>query len=973
MNKKIIRILSLLVALVCIVCTLPLSVSAKGLDKKGTEDEPYLIESIDDLIALKDAVHAGDDMKGVYFLQTVDLDLATDERTKIWEPIGTVVEGEENFFFGIYNGGGHVIRNLNTEASVSGFFSFLGGTVMNLGIESGHVKGDYVGAIASHATGGTAKIINCYSLASVSGIRAGGLADNFHGGTIADSFAAPTLDGSEAVGGLVSYGVTNVIDSCCVGDYEPIGMDRAIVLAGKVEAIPKSDETIEALKEKFRNASVANTTPIKQLALITDGDGSRADPFVITSAEQLSHVAFLVNIGNGTNFFGNWFVQKNDIDLSSIESWQPIGTESSIFGGVYDGGGHKISGLNVRGEAGKYVGLFGYIQGTVMNLGIESGTIEGDYAASLVGKSTGASMIVNCYNNATVIGKISAAGIANSFYGGLIVNCLNTGSVSSEGKAAGICAEAVTRMENCYSVGLPVSHTDTEGIVRASCRQVESAGEAAKLLNANLYSAATVSGYQRNNLVKWSSDGRLTQNAHNYLSRFILQEILIALIVFALIFLCYIIYRTSTRTSSLKLVECKNTLTLEKERFFSSRDSRIQSVVTLGFVFTFVMILVGIINQDSAITFAFSWPDQGDAFMDFFNPMHTVLNGNYSEAGHYTDIKSTYPPIIKGILWLFAQILPKNMQILGAKAIRSTTVGILIAVISFMLCYFILYALFKGFTNKKSKLVPLFALFSSPMIFLLDRGNTLFFVLVLCALFVAGYRSKNPLMRHLSYACLGLAAAIKIYPAILGLLVLREKKWKDTLWCLGYGAAFCIVPFFIIGIDELLLYVRNVTSSFDKNSAGERYWLIDYTHVLTNVCDFLGSKAIGATLAKITLYPFTVLLALCAVLSKQRWKAVLAVMLIQILFPGFSVYYCAALLAIPLMLLIGSEEKRKIDYVYAALLVLALVPLQFLCGALGVSQEQIWQVGGLAGLAASIVLIVDCATEIIKTYKKKNA
>lgn len=53
---------------------------------------------------------------------------------------------------------------------------------MNLGIESGEFYGECVGSIASHASVVTAKIINCYSKASVSGFaRSGGIADNFIG------------------------------------------------------------------------------------------------------------------------------------------------------------------------------------------------------------------------------------------------------------------------------------------------------------------------------------------------------------------------------------------------------------------------------------------------------------------------------------------------------------------------------------------------------------------------------------------------------------------------------------------------------------------------------------------------------------------------------------------------------------------------------------------------------------------------
>jgi hypothetical protein len=219
-----------------------------------------------------------------------------------------------------------------------------------------------------------------------------------------------------------------------------------------------------------------------------------------------------------------------------------------------------------------------------------------------------------------------------------------------------------------------------------------------------------------------------------------------------------------------------------------------------------------------------------------------------------------------------------------------------------------------------------------------------------------------------------LAAAIKIYPAALGLLVIREKKLKHTLQCIVYGVVLCVVPFLLIGVDEIFLYVRNVTSYFGRNMAGEREWLMDYTHILMNITgDLFEDREMGATLAKLTIYPFTLLLAGCAICTKDRWRAVLAVILIQILFPGFSVYYCASLFAIPLLIFIGAENKRRIDYVYAILLALTLVPLQFLCGALGWTQYDLWQVAALSGFGLSILLIVDCAIELIRRIKARKS
>jgi len=867
-----------------------------------------------------------------------------------------------------------VLRNLNVDAAYAGLFSFLGGAVMNLGIEGGHLNGACVGAFASHSAGGFARILNCYSIVSLSGDRTGGLADNFYGGTIVDSWSLPTITESNTCGGLVSYGVNNIADSFSLGELEPVPQGGAISSWGEIKALCNDGETVAALKNQFKENSRQDVTYVEQILQIREGDGKEESPYIISTARQLSRIAFVLNMGYGSNFSQNHFIQQNDFDLSSFEQWAPIGTDMIPFCGTYDGAGHTVANLRVQGAEGEYVGLFGTVNGTIMNVGLESGQVKGDYAAGIVGKGVGTNTtIVNCYNRADIIGNSMAAGIAATLPDGFIVNCLNMGTVTSDGPFAGICVGSVGKMQNCFSVGSVVAHKDIEGIVKQSCRQIDSVAEAAALLNDGLYDACTLATQQRNALIKWADNGGFTGETYNYFVIFLLREIAFALLVFGIGFLAYIIYRTSARTGSLRLGGCRETFVLEKKRWFSDRESRIRSLMIIGFLFGLGMLLVGYLNQDSTISLAFSWRDQNDGFMDFFNPLRTVLTSNYFEEGHYTDPKSNYPPIIKGILWIFGQLLPGYMHFWTARKIRTATVGLLLAFIIFMLSYFILLRVYRSFSKNKGSILPILALFSSPMIFLIDRGNTVLFTLVLSALFIAGYRSKNPLIRHLSYISLGLSAAIKIYPAVLGLLVLREKNKKHIAQCIGYGVGFCILPFFIIGIDELALYVRNITSFVDRNMAAENDWLVDYSHVLINISDnFLGNREVGEVLAKYTLYPFTLLLVGCALLTRNRWKSVLAVILIQLLFPGVSVYYCASFLAIPMLIFVGEKNKRKLDYLYAVLFTLPLMHLQFLCGAFGMEQNDVWMIAALSGFCLAVLLIVDCTVEVVSRIRNRK-
>lgn len=181
----------------------------------GTEEAPYLITSTEELEKLGELVNTGKEFRGIYFEQIVDLDLGSDT----FIPIGQFHSNQ--YFYGIYDGAGHTIRNLNIEGhkmehSNVALFGQLGGTVKNLGIESGLIQGFCIGSIASHSVGNEAKIINCYNKATLKASgRAGGIVDNFSRGQIINCWNEGAMEAPET-GGISSYNASMIYNSYCV-------------------------------------------------------------------------------------------------------------------------------------------------------------------------------------------------------------------------------------------------------------------------------------------------------------------------------------------------------------------------------------------------------------------------------------------------------------------------------------------------------------------------------------------------------------------------------------------------------------------------------------------------------------------------------------------------------------------------------------------------------------------------------------
>ena len=104
------------------------------LEGKGTEEEPYLIQSAEDLQAFSNYVNRGMSFADQYVEQTADIDMDG----KKFTPIGAF--SGESYFYGTYNGKGHIIRNLSIQGKATedvGLFGRLEGAVYNLGLEAG--------------------------------------------------------------------------------------------------------------------------------------------------------------------------------------------------------------------------------------------------------------------------------------------------------------------------------------------------------------------------------------------------------------------------------------------------------------------------------------------------------------------------------------------------------------------------------------------------------------------------------------------------------------------------------------------------------------------------------------------------------------------------------------------------------------------------------------------------------------------
>lgn len=235
----------------------------------GTESDPYLIESADQLAGLAYIVNKGYNTAGMHFRLTTDIDLNGSEDLP-WLPIGLgnrwfsedgckriiyngwLYDGEAfPYFRGHFDGGNHCIFNIYVEGeSNAGLFgaarsdSYMDTIVIeNVFVVGGTISGSTCGGIigngrstklvVSHCWNGAAitgsgyvggivgdgatQVMNCYNIGDVAGNKVGGIVGS-DPRLIEECYNSGTIEGDEsgAAGGIVGYGVGNglTINNC---------------------------------------------------------------------------------------------------------------------------------------------------------------------------------------------------------------------------------------------------------------------------------------------------------------------------------------------------------------------------------------------------------------------------------------------------------------------------------------------------------------------------------------------------------------------------------------------------------------------------------------------------------------------------------------------------------------------------------------------------------------------------------------
>lgn len=412
--------------------------------------------------------------------------------------------------------------------------------------------------------------------------------------------------------------------------------------------------------------------------------------------------------------------------------------------------------------------------------------------------------------------------------------------------------------------------------------------------------------------------------------------------------------------------------------------SRTKVFTIIGSMLLLIYILCILITRGQ-IVYPYMFSNILDSFMDFFNSMdETIYRDPYSRG-------VIYPPLCYIIYYLFLRMIPHSQVVdifrerkFSPTGMKLFQIPIVLYVLLLLIAVFItIFLLNKALGKKiKEKYHLIFLLcFSIPFIFVYERGNIVLISLIFSMIFFIFKDSSNKLLKECSLISLAISAGIKIYPAIYGLLLLKEKRYKDSIRTMSYGILFTFVPFLffsgkIYNIISLLRNIKNTTTDFSGNRIA---YLINFSAVLKVLLSFFSNNKI---LIYYTISFVISFLIIGGIISffviKNRTKNILILTCFIVGIPGFSYLYVSIFMIIPFILYILDESfrKKKEDWAYLFLFIFIFfpIPLDMLFLKESLYYYENMSLGtlqiGLSILLLALLPIFEAIIYVIKEFKQ---
>ena len=205
---------------------------------------------------------------------------------------------------------------------------------------------------------------------------------------------------------------------------------------------------------------------------------------------------------------------------------------------------------------------------------------------------------------------------------------------------------------------------------------------------------------------------------------------------------------------------------------------------------------------------------------------------------------------------------------------------------------------------------------------LLERGNSAYIALALLIAALLLRDSPQPWKREAALILIALAAGLKLYPAVFGLLYLKEKRWREAARLVAYGLLFFFVPFvFFGGWNGFLLFLQNQRAIQLDSGNG---WSVDSLVRALLRHAGLGGEAIAAPAVSLLFAAFCLF---GAYRTKETWRELTLLTALFVFLPRGNGYYVHCYWLLPLLSFFSTPQPRRASFVFPVLFAALFLPM----------------------------------------------
>lgn len=394
-------------------------------------------------------------------------------------------------------------------------------------------------------------------------------------------------------------------------------------------------------------------------------------------------------------------------------------------------------------------------------------------------------------------------------------------------------------------------------------------------------------------------------------------------------------------------------------------------ILMIGFAILFLLFLIGLWGQPESNQGQVFFHRGEDYMADFINvlrysaernPYVNEMNGLWEKA---------YFPLTYLLFFVFGRIL-------GVKTSDNDFSSFMLAgtvlIVAFMMMLLAIQIYDMTQKEKLYKFLMAVILMASGVgIFSYERGNVVLLAVSGIIFFLVTYESENKVLRELGYIALALAAALKGWPAFLGLLLIYNKQWKEAIRLVIYGIVASVGPFLLLkgGLGNIPLWWRNFQLNTEAYQFAQQPKLGYHYFIAYDATLFYEDQIELRDIWKPAMNILAVFGMVTNVFQKKKWICVAMLVCIMLILPSNSGYYCLMYLFPVIILYLNEKDKSWIDLLYLPIFLMCLCPYQIIQKGTGLNLTLFWSNIALFVLFGGLMIQnIICVMQFVKEKTK---